>query len=82
MNAGQKWAQLFLDIVAYELDHAGDGEMLSEGADKLVARSPVWGRVFILCAGSVITCHLANMLDPKFDVLSQDFWRKTFKGRR
>lgn len=81
MNAGQKWAQLFLDIVAYELDHAGDGEMLSEGADKLVARSPVWGRVFILCAGSVITCHLANVLDERWDVMGQKFWKSIRRSR-
>lgn len=76
LSANQKWLYLFIDIVAYEVSHASDGELLSEGADRLVAKQPIWGRVFILCAGALITAHLANILDDQYDLLAQNFWKR------
>ena len=78
MNAGQKWLQLFFDILGYELD---DGPLLSEGADALVDRHPVLGRLIIICAGAVITLHLANMLDPRYDIMAQPFWKTLRQSR-
>lgn len=79
MNAGRKWLQIFLDILAYEFDHPDDGQLLSEGADRLVAKHPVLGRAFILFVGEVIVLHLANVLDDRFDLMSKKFW-STIRG--
>lgn len=76
LSANQKWLYLFIDIVTYEVSHASDGELLSEGADRLVAKQPIWGRVFILCAGALITAHLANILDDHYDLLARNFWKR------
>ncbi|BCP41479.1 hypothetical protein MINTMi27_15720 [Mycobacterium intracellulare] len=80
MNASRKWLALFLDILTYEVDHSSDGQLLSEGADRLVERFPIAGRAFILCVGTVITLHLANVLDDRFDPMAKIFWRQ-IKGR-
>jgi hypothetical protein len=79
-TAGTKWLELLLDIVMYEVDHNSDGQLLSDGAKRLVKRFPVSGRAFILCAGSVITLHLASVLDERWDPMSQYFWR-AIRGR-
>jgi len=76
MSAGQKWLQLSLDVLFYQLEHTGDGQLLSEGADRLVGRFPFWGRVFIVAAGEIIICHLANLVSEKYDVMSMNFWRR------
>lgn len=73
MNAGQKWLQLFFDILGYEFD---DGPLLSEGADILVERHPILGRLFIILVGAVVTVHLANLLDPRYDIMAQSFWKR------
>lgn len=65
---------MFVDIVAYELTHADDGELLSEFCDRLIERSPV-ARFFIIGLGTVLTLHLANLLSPRYDVISVEFWR-------
>lgn len=77
MNAGHKWIQLLFDVLDYEFD---DGPLLSEGADTIVEKYPVAGRMFIYAVGAVITLHLSNSLPSRFDLLSQDFWRD-IKGR-
>lgn len=76
MSAEQKWLQIFLDIVTYEFEHVSDGQLLSEGADRLVDKRPVLGRLLILGAGTALTLHLANVLSPPWDVVSQEFWRR------
>ncbi len=75
MNAGQKWIELLLDILGYEFD---DGPLLSEGADSLVERYPILGRLLILIVGFYLTLHLANLIDPRYDFLSRlsTFWGK------
>ena len=72
MNAGQKWLRLLFDILGYEFD---EGPLLSEGADTLVDRYPVLGRVVIVAVGAQITLHLANLLDPRYDIMAQAFWK-------
>ena len=76
MNAGQKWLQLGLDILSHEFGHSDDGQLLSEGADRLVERFPFLGRVLIIAAGEVIILHLANLINEKYDVMSTSFWRR------
>lgn len=72
-----KWLQLFLNVVDYELR---DGPLLSEDADRLVERSPLWGRVFILSVGAVVTLHVANCVPERFDLLARSFWRAVLRG--
>lgn len=72
MNAGQKWLQLLLDILGYEFD---DGPLLSEGADHLIDKHPIFGRIFIISIAAVVTLHLANLLDPRYDIMAQSFWK-------
>lgn len=74
MHAGYKWLQLLFDVVNYEVE---EGPLLSEGADDLVEKHPVLGRVFILAVGAVITLHLANVIDERFDLLATSFWKST-----
>lgn len=76
MSAGRKWLQLALDISSYEFGHANDGQLLSEGADRLIDRFPISGRIFIFVAGQIIVCHLANLLDDRYDPMSTKFWRR------
>jgi len=76
MNAGQKWLQLLLDILGYEID---DGPLLSEGADALVDRHPIFGRLLIIFAGAIVTLHLANILDPRYDILARSFWKSSLR---
>ena len=76
MNAGQKWLQLGLDILSHEFGHSDDGQLLSEGADRLVERFPFLGRVLIIVAGEVIILHLTNLVSEKYNVMSTSFWRR------
>jgi hypothetical protein len=74
MNAGRMWLQILLDVVSYENEHVADGQLLSQGADRLVEKSPVFGRILILGTGAIVTLHLANVLEDKYDLMSQRFW--------
>lgn len=78
MNAGQKWLQLVFDVVDKEFR---EGPLLSEGADDLVNKYPIAGRVFIVAVGAAVTLHLANLVDERVDLISQSFWRNILKGR-
>ena len=73
--AQKKWLQLFFDILGYEFK---EGPLLSEEADVLVDRYPILGRLIILIVGFYLTLHLANLIDPRYDILSQlsTFWGK------
>ena len=79
MNATQMWAKIFFDVVSYETQHLKDGELLSQSADRLIHKFPVSGRIFILSTGAIITLHLANVLDEKFDLMSNAFWNRLLR---
>lgn len=72
MNAGLKWLGLLMDILSYESGQP----LLSEGADILVEKHPIAGRLFIVSTGAIITLHLANLVDPRYDILAQSFWKR------
>lgn len=74
-DAVHKWLQLIFDIVSYEFDHGDDGQLLSEGADRLVMKHPVLGRIVIVATGTIITLHLANLINDRYDLMCKDFWR-------
>ncbi|MBO0676854.1 hypothetical protein JRC04_05215 [Mycolicibacterium sp. S2-37] len=76
MSAARKWLEIFVDILVYEINHTHDGELLSEGCDRLVERSPVLARGFILAAGGALTLHLANAIPPQYDPFSRRFWAR------
>lgn len=80
MNAGQKWLHLFIDIATYEFDHSSDGQLLSEAADRLIMKHPIAGRLLIVATGAIITLHLSNLIDDRYDIMSTQFWR-AIKGR-
>lgn len=73
MNAGLKWLDLVLDILGKETD---GGPLLSEGADRLIEKHPIAGRVLILCVGTIITLHLANVPPERWDILAIRFWKR------
>jgi hypothetical protein len=74
MNAGRMWAQIFLNVLSHENEHWSDNQLLSQGVDRLIEKSPVFGRALILGVGAVLTLHLANVLDEKHDLMSPSFW--------
>lgn len=78
MSAAAKWAEIITDIVAYEMHHANDGELLSEACDRWVERHPVAARVCIISGGLLLTAHLANLIHPHYDPVSMRFflWQK------
>lgn len=69
--AARKWSALVVDVVAYEVAHWDDDQMLTHAAYRLIDRSPVAARIAILSAGALITAHLAKILDPRYDILSK-----------
>jgi hypothetical protein len=75
MNAGRMWFQLFLNVLSHENEHWTDNQLLSNAADRLVEKHPTVGRLLILGAGMVITLHLANVLDERFDIMAVHFWK-------
>lgn len=81
MGAGHKWLGLAVDIVSYELSHTHDGQLLSEACDRWIARNPIAARVFILCAGGLLTLHLANAIHPDYDIVSSNFWSRKWSTR-
>lgn len=76
MSAGHKWLAIATDIALYEVDHASDGELLSEFCDRWIDRHPRGARLGIVSVGTLLTLHLANLLPPGFDVISQQFWQR------
>lgn len=75
LSATAKWFTLATDIVLYEVTHASDGELLSEACDRWIARNPVAARLSIVSAGALLTLHLANLIDSRYDPVSPHFWR-------
>jgi hypothetical protein len=72
VNAGLKWLELLLDILSLESSQP----LLSEGADGIVEKHPVAGRLFIVCVGAIVTLHLANLIDERYDLLATSFWKR------
>lgn len=79
MTAAQKWVEIVVDIVAYEIAHTHDGELLSEACDRWIVRHPIAARVCILVAGALLMSHLANLVHQDYDVVGTTFWRS--RGR-
>lgn len=77
--AGRKWLAIFADILQYELDHANDGELLSEACDRWIDRYPILARAAIIGLGGVLIAHLANCLPAEADVISRQFWRRVLE---
>jgi hypothetical protein len=62
-----KWLDIFFSILAYELQHGEDGNLLSEQCDRWVAHHPVMARVVIGTIGGVLVLHLANLIPGAYD---------------
>lgn len=77
MSAGLKWFDIWVDVVTYELEHASDGELLSEYCDRLIDKYPTAARLVILGFGGALVLHLANVMPPQYDIISRRFplWR-------
>lgn len=73
--AGTKWLTVIVDLVQYELSHTNDGELLSEFCDRWIDRHPLLARLVIVCLGELLVLHLANLIDPKYDPVSVEFWQ-------
>lgn len=80
MKARDKWLMLAADILAWEISHSRDGQLLSEECDRWIARNPVLARTVIVTLGAVLTAHLANLIPSpnRFDPISVEFWEKFF----
>ncbi len=78
MKARDKWLLIAADIIAYEMAHSDDGELLSEVCDRLIERFPIIARLGIAGLGLVLTAHLANLIPnpDRFDPISVGFWRR------
>lgn len=74
MNAQRKWLMLFLDIMSWELAQEHNGELLSQGCDRLIEKRPIVGRSLIIAAGTVLTLHLSNSISDRYDLMSKRFW--------
>ena len=72
--AAWKWVGITADIVAYEVAHWHDEEMLTYVAHRWIERNPIAARVAILSAGALITGHLARLIDSRYDPLSKGFY--------
>lgn len=72
------WIKLAAYICAYEWLHRRDSGLLSEEADRFIARRPIVARVTIWGTGMALTAHVANCLPWQVDILSQRFWRQFF----
>lgn len=73
--AGQKWLAIAVDIVAWEVT-CGEENLLSAECDRQIAKRPVLARVVIVGVGAILTAHLANVIDPRFDIVSPSFWAR------
>lgn len=74
-TAAKKWVAIAADVVAYELEHTTDGELLSEVCDRMIAKHPITSRVVILAIGIPLTLHVANLMPKKYDIIGREFWR-------
>lgn len=65
LTARRTWGLIGAVVLAHEVV-CEDGQLLSEGADRLLDRHPVWPRV----AGALVAGHVLNAI-PDFR-----FWRR------
>lgn len=79
--AASKWIAIVVDILAYELVHLDDDQMLSDTTHRWVDRHPIAARVAITSAGAVLTAHLAKLIDPRFDAISRSFFLRSRRAR-
>ena len=64
LTAANGWKALIAGVLAYEVACA-EGELLSEGFDRLVERHPLWPRVVVVA----VALHVANLIPPRLDVV-------------
>jgi len=76
MIAAAKWVAIAADILAYEAEHIHDGELLSQACDRWIEAHPVAARICIIAVGTLLTAHLANLIDPQYDPVAIRFWRR------
>lgn len=74
-----KIISIIADIVTYEVKHSNDGYLLSEECDRWIEKHPIAARMVIVSAGTIVTLHLANLLDPSFDPMSKRVWKTIFE---
>ena len=77
-----KFLDIFLGIVAYEVQHSKDGNLLSEQCDRWVEKRPVLARMAIGTIGSVLVLHLANLIPVKYDPMHYQLWAPTLSRLR
>lgn len=71
--AAKAWMVLAAGIMGWEVFCPAD-QLLSSAAHRLVERCPTSGRVAIICAGALLTGHLAAVIRSDMDPVSQGFW--------
>lgn len=57
------WITLGVGVIAYNVSAAGDGEMLSEQADRWIEKHPILARLAI----AVVAAHVANLSPSRMD---------------
>jgi hypothetical protein len=74
MNAAQfKILHLLVDVLRHEVGHWNDDMLITDEFYRWVDRSPVASRVAIICAGALLTGHLARLYSADVDPLSRRF---------
>lgn len=76
------WLKLSVFILAYEIRHSRDGKLLSEEADRWIAKRPILARAAIGFIGLALTAHVGNFLHEDFDFISNGFWRRHYRTVR
>lgn len=66
ITAKRSWAAIAGLVLAHEV-FCPQGELLSEGGDRLIEKHPVLGKAAILGFGLTATLHVANSLPEKAD---------------
>lgn len=76
LTAKRAWSALVIGTLAYELT-CGEGQLMSEGADRFINKHPYMGRFAIAGLGLVITSHVANLVSEDKDLVSKGLkWLK------
>ena len=81
-KAAEKWITVILDLIQYEAT-CDPEQLLSAECDRLIDRHPIAGRVVIVGVGVILTVHLANLVDDRWDLMSKKHWERWRRyGRR
>ena len=75
LTANRGWPALVAAIVGYEIACA-EGELLSEGFDRLLERHPVWPRLAVFA----VALHLVNWLPGWADPIHLVFHKTRRRG--